>query len=617
MVKRINVNRFCLSWYFVLLLCGLGPYSYGTTAGQHHSDAGYGQYVLFSEGATEYSIALDMNASDSERWAAQELQSWLGKISNAYFPIIEYNDERFDSWGAVHKIIYVGYGKPVAELTSYAEPEYRDESFRYLNKDSNIFIFGGKQRGTMYGVFSFLENELGCRWYTPTVELIPQKKTFSFDTLIYEDGPGIQVRNDFYYLAFDPVWAARNKMNGRHSGGLAVHTQPGGVESYWKVHTFYYFMPPDEFFEDHPEYFSLKDGKRITDRAESWAERGQLCLSNKDVLKIITERLIEEIKQHPGHRIYSVSQNDWRNPCECDQCQAIVERYGGEESGILLWFVNQVADKIKAIYPEKLVGTLAYQYTRSAPDKIRPLDNVVIRLCPIEACVAHPLESCPHNQSFMKDLEDWAAISPQLFIWDYVVNFARYIMPYPNFQVLQPNIQTFRDNKAIGIMEQAAYQDRGGEFSELKSYLISKLLWNPDADADAIIDDFFSGYYKRSGKYIKEYFDLVQGLVKPNTHIYIRLKWDDPLFSDEFVERSLDILDQAKIAADDIEISNRVDLATLPILFLKCKRSPEIAAVDGTFDRFNTIIDKAGIKRISEYGEDLESFRESVGKFRK
>jgi hypothetical protein len=114
-------------------------------------------------------------------------------------------------------------------------------------------------RGTMYGVMSFLENEFGCRWYTPMVKVIPPKKEYTFYSLNHSESPGIEVRNDFYYLAFDPVWAARNKMNGRHYGGVPIKVQPGGVESYWRVHTFYYFMPPEEFFDAHPEYYSRKD----------------------------------------------------------------------------------------------------------------------------------------------------------------------------------------------------------------------------------------------------------------------------------------------------------------------------------------------------------------------
>ena len=159
-------------------------------------------------------------------------------------------------------------------------PSYQDESFSYCNKGKDILIYGGSLRGTMYGVMSFLENEFGCRWYTPSVSVIPEKSEMMFDRFFHSGKPGIRVRNDFYYEAFDPIWAARNKVN----GSMTSRQQPGGVESYWSVHTFYPLMPPAEFFADHPEYYSLIDGKRIHERA-------QLCLSNPDVLRIITERI--------------------------------------------------------------------------------------------------------------------------------------------------------------------------------------------------------------------------------------------------------------------------------------------------------------------------------------
>lgn len=615
-MMSVNTNYLRITNVTFILLLGFysawGTYPLLNTIGTDNEPDN--EKILFYDMKTNYSIAIAINASETEKWAALELQHWLMDISNAYFPIIEYTQEKIGMGDELNPKIFVGYSAAMKEVMNKPEPEYGDESFQYFNVGADLYIYGGKLRGTMYGVMAFLENEFGCRWYTPVVKVIPPKRAYRFYSLDHSESPGIDVRNDFYYLAFDPVWAARNKINGRHSGGTSVQVQPGGVESYWRVHTFYYFMPSEEFFDDHPEYYSLIDGKRIADQAESWSERGQLCLSHPEVLKIITERVRKQMREHPGHMIYSVSQNDWRNPCQCDKCQAIVNKFGGEESGIIVWFVNKVAQAIEQEFPDKYIGTLAYQYTRSAPHDIKPRNNVVIRLCPIEACVAHALEKCPKNESFMKDMKAWSDISPQLFIWDYVVNFARYIMPYPNFKVLQPNIQTFQHNKAIGIMEQGAYQDRGGEFSELKAYIIAKLLWDPYCDVESVIDDFMAGFYGRAGTFIREYFDLLQNQITPETHMFIGLKQDDPIFSDDFVKRSMEILYNAHRVADDDEISRRVEMATLPILFLKCKRSPEVARVDGTFQKLLSIIEKEGITMISEYGENLDAFKEFVMK---
>ena len=206
----------------------------------------------------------------------------------------------------------------------------------------------------MYGVFSFLERELGCRWYTPTISVIPKREELKFSWFDHAEKPGVRVRNDFYFEAFEPVWAARNRMN----GAMSYRKQPGGVEAYWAVHTFYPLMPPEEFYKKHPEYYSLIDGKRIYERA-------QLCLSNPDVLQIITQRIKKRMRESPEYLIYDVSQNDWANPCQCNNCQSIVKRYGGE-SGSLSGFVNQVADAVKQEFPDKFIGTLAYQYPFSS-----------------------------------------------------------------------------------------------------------------------------------------------------------------------------------------------------------------------------------------------------------
>ncbi len=553
------------------------------------------EYILFSDMKTSYRIALDGKASESEQWAALELQYWLNEISGVYFPI-QYLDQPH-----VGSQIILGYNDTIKKITQETAPSDLDESFRYYNSGADIFIYGGKQRGTMYGVMSFLENELGCRWYTPSVTLTPKRNEIKFRSYNHAESPGIRVRNDYYFEAFDPIWAARNKMNGR----LTYVDQPGGVVAYWSVHTFYPLMPPSEFFDKHPEYYSLIDGKRIYERA-------QLCLSNPDVLKIMIERVKNRMRESPEYLIYDVSQNDSRTPCQCDKCQSIVKKEGAE-SGIMIWFVNQVAKAVEKEFPNKFIGTLAYQYTRTPPRNIRPRDNVVVRLCPIEACVSHDLKSCPQNKSFMEDIKGWSSKAPHLYIWDYVVNYFAYITPYPNINVLQSNIKTFQENNVIGIMEQGNSQSRGGEFSELKSYLISRLLWNPDCNTEDVINDFIYGYYGRAGKYVRQYFDLLNSRVTPETHMHsMGLRPEDPIFSDAFVQQSSLIFKNAVKVADNDEILRRVEMASLQILYLKCKRTPVMARNDGTYEKFRGIAKREGITSYAEARETLESFHNFV-----
>jgi hypothetical protein len=542
--------------------------------------------TVFAAGKSVYVIVVGDGASESEKWAAKELQKAIAAVGGVTLPIVT------EAEAGDKPAIVVGWNGTIQTHTKAGTPPPApdDESFTYRNVGPHILIYGGSQRGTMYGVMAFLEDELGVRYYTPAVTVTPQKAEYSFRLLHRTDGPGIRVRNDFYKEAFDPTWAAHNRVN----GAMGTREQPGGVEGYWAVHTFFPLLSPAEFFESNPEYFSLIDGERIHERA-------QLCLTNPEVMDIITERLRQRMRDNPGNLIYSLSQNDWINPCQCDNCQAIAVKEESE-MGPVLWFVNQVAERVEAEFPDKFVGTLAYQYTRKPPKHIKPRDNVVIRFCSIECCFAHDFTSCPENVSFVADLKGWAEIAPRIYVWDYVVSFSNYIMPFPNFSVLQPNIQTLRDHHAIGIMEQAAYQSRGGEFSELKAYLIAKLLWNPEAEVEPIIDDFMYGYYGRAGQYVREYFDLVQDLVTSDTHFPIWIKPEDPLYNATFIRDGERILDKAAAVADNPDILARVEMARLPLLYLKCKRSPREAFRDGSWDRLLAIKEREGVTHFAESG---------------
>lgn len=548
-------------------------------------------YVLFANGTSDYKIAVADSASESEKWAAAELQKALAEISGVTLPIVRPEEASEAS------SIFVGWNPRSAELVGGTMPAVEDESFVYENHGGDVVILGGSQRGTMYGVMSFLENELGVRYYTPAVTVMPKREAYSFRQLQHREQPGLRVRNVFYYEAFDPIWAAHNRSN----GAMGSRVQPGGVEGYWAVHTFYPLLPPEEFFDSHPEWYSLIDGKRSHDRA-------QLCLTNPEVLEMLTERLKQRMRENPDNLIYSVSQNDWHGACECDNCQAIAKQEESE-AGPVLWFVNQVAERIEKEFPDKFVGTLAYQYTRKPPKTIRPRENVVIRFCSIECCFAHDFLSCPQNVAFVEDMKGWANIAPRIYVWDYVVDFSNYVMPFPNFAVLQPNIKTLRDHNTIGIMEQAAYQSRGGDFSELKAYLIAKLLWNPEAEVESIIDDFMYGYYGRAGQYIRKYFDLAQGLVSKDTHFDIWIKATNELYNEKFVKESGAIFDEAERVADSPEVLARVELTRLPLLYLKCKRSPRDAIRDGSYDRLLEIIKRENVTHFAEAGKPhLEAF---------
>lgn len=549
--------------------------------------------TLFNNGKSDYSIVLCKNASISEQTAAKELQSYLEQVGGVVLPII--NRDQLEE-GQKH--IFIGYNKHYGEECGVERPDKNDEGFTYRNVDDNIWIYGGSQRGTMYGVYSFLENELGIRWYTKDYTHLKPLKKWQFKDLYCSETPFIQYRFDQYYnVEPHKDWLAHNKCN---SVWAAQDNEYGGLVAYWNAHTFEQFIPSGEYFQKHPEYFSLRDGKRTP--------YTQLCLSNPEVLQICIEKMKQAIAANPLYWVYSMSQSDNQFPCECEKCRAIEEQYGGH-SGLMVWFVNQVADAIKPLYPDKYIGTFAYQYTRKAPTGITPRDNVVIRLCSIECCFAHPLEECEHNRPFISDIEDWSKIAPHLFIWDYVVNYRQYVAPFPNFGVLAENIKTFKKYNAIGIQEEAQYESLGGEFSEMKSWVLSKLLWNPNLDTKALVAQFINDYYGPAATFIQQYFDLCHSLIKDDTVMGIYIDENNPLYTNEFVTEANNLLTQAKeaVAECDDDMRLRVDMVGLQIDYLRMMRTPQEAIADGTRDRVFDFVRKHKI-----YLNEWQSIEDSI-----
>lgn len=514
---------------------------------------------LFSRGRSVYSIVLSPDASVSEQTAARELQQYLQEMSGATLPISH-------NLNTVGPCIYVGYNAKVEALTHAPQPAVDDETFTYRTIGQHLCIYGGQERGTMYGVFAFLEQQLGVHWYTPTFTQVPRWRTYFLPTLNHTESPALKIRQLYYHEAMEnPAWCAHNRVNSIHS---SVQNEYGGMYSYGGIHTFEILISPHEFFATHPEFFSLYDGRRIAD--------GQLCLSNPEVLRTMIARLRTYINEHPRHWVYSVSQNDNQKPCQCVNCRALEQRYGGH-SGLMVWFVNQVAAAVEQTHPGTLVGTFAYQYTRHAPKGIRPRHNVVIRLCDIECCLAHPIASDAQNAAFLKDLHDWSSIAPRLYVWDYVVNFSNYLLPFPNFSVLASNLRTFRDNRCIGVMEEGQYQSGESEFSELRAWLLAQLMWNPEQNTDRLVRRFITHYYGAAAPYIQRYFSACQKLVSPEVHFQCRIYADDAIYTDRFRQRAAQLLEQARRAVvSDTLLTRRVDNVRLQMLYLNYARSGEL-----------------------------------------
>ena len=350
----------------------------------------------------------------------------------------------------------------------------RPDGFAVATSAGNLYVAGGGGKGVIYGVVHLLEKYFGCRKFSPSAELFPRRDDLALGCLFEVDNPVNEVRivNGEFALDADYLdW-------------MRLHTASDLYGTGYYVHTFQRLVPWQTYFASHPEYFALMNGKRIID---------QPCLSRPEVFDIAVARLREEMAAQPEKTIWSVSQNDNSSYCQCPDCLKVIEEEGSP-AGPILRFVNRVA----ALFPDKTISTLAYQYSRPAPRLTRPAPNVEIMLCTIELNRSLPIADDPSSASFVRDIEDWSRICGRLYLWDYTVNFSHYVSPFPNLHVLQPNIRFFTDHGVRHHFQQTNTSP-GHESSELKAYLLARLLWDPDTDVDAVMDDFLEGYYGQPG----------------------------------------------------------------------------------------------------------------------
>jgi hypothetical protein len=539
--------------------------------------------TLTNNGKSSYTIVLAAEASPSEHRAAHELQRFLEEISGARLPIAT------DAQPHQGNLILLGDSAALRRLNpSIPYAQLGPEGFVLQTTGPHFIIAGGRQRGTMYGVYTFLD-KLGCRWFTTEVSRIPKQPTIHFPALKETHRPAFEYREPFFTEAWDKDWAARNRTNGDHS---QLDASTGGKLQYYPfVHSFYELLPPETYFKDHPEYFSLIDGKRRT-------ERGQLCLTNAAVLKIAIAKVETWIKEHPEATIFSVSQNDWEGWCECDQCRRVEAEEGGQHSGPLLRFVNAVANEIGQRHPGKLIDTLAYWYTENPPLYVRPAPNVRIRLCPIGTCVAHSFAQCPRSQYFYRNLQSWSKITNQLYIWHYNTNFSHYLMPFPDFDELAADIPLYKQHGVVGLFLQGAYgKGVAGENSELRAYVLARQLWDPSTNVNQTVDEFLQGVYGPAAKPLRAYFDLLHSEVRPpaNRHLWI---FNVPEYSAQFRTQAGKLFDEAVSLAPDEATRRRVLKARLPIEYYALLRDTE-------FQLRGDVYGPADVARLASRARDL------------
>ena len=419
-------------------------------------------------------VTVTTGESSSEVLAGNELVKYLNKkgiiVADGGFPI------------------YISIDSSLKEGCYKVEASLAD--------NAGMTIKGGVARDVLFGVYKFLEEYAGFRYFTHNLE------TFTEDDVVITDGvlmnyvPVIGPRRLTWHSVYHDsyFWCLKNGVN----FGVGLSEEQGGQSlNYgdWFVHTIGTLSGTTY---PYPVYTSNP------------------CLTDPDIYATVLANVRKELEKNPNINIFSISQTDVEMWCKCPNCSKIAEEEGSM-SGVWLRFLNKIAEELEDEYPNLTIDTLAYKHTQTAPKITKPHKNVCIRLCSITCCFTHAINdpNCTRNKKFCEDIIAWGKICDNIHIWDYTTDFHYYISTFANLFTIYDNMQFFAENNVVSMFPQGNSQGYSGEFGELRAYLLAKLMCDPYMSREEYsnhMNEFLKAYYGEGWESIRAFIDKTSEL---------------------------------------------------------------------------------------------------------
>ncbi|MGC9260946.1 MAG: DUF4838 domain-containing protein [Phycisphaerae bacterium] len=560
--------------------------------------AGGASLTLADRGHTRYAIVIAPKASIAVQHAARELAADLRRISGATFSVTSKQPDG--------PAIYVGPGAMLrAAFPKLAIKDMPADGFFIQTSAGNLALAGKQGRGTLYAVYSFLEEHLGVRWYSPHDTVIPQQREVRIPALSEKQVPAFTYRDTNEYPALRHAqWDAHLKLN-----GVSVHDKAvlgGNNRLFNGAENFYDLVPPAKYFAKHPEYYSLINGKRSDQYYGGAAPTSQLSLVNPNVLRIVTAALLAQAKADPKLLVLGLSPNDADGNSQGAHSRASDAHYGAP-SGTLLHFVNKVAAAVQQELPSRKiwVETLAYQYTEKPPipGTIHAARNVLVCFAPVRMDYACPI-TAPQNHVTLKNLVGWDKVAPgHIQVWTYTTNFRNYLQPFPDWDELGADMELYREYGVSGMFCEGDYNSVG-DMQMMRTWVMAHLMWNSKLNIWKLIREFSNGYYGPAGPYIYRYVRLLcRQMREPNMALGIDDSPSASYLTPALLKQSQMLFLKARVAvrADPAEL-NRVREAEMGIRYVELVRCVPAAK--------STAAEKAAFRaRLNRFVRDVRRFK--------
>ena len=592
------------------------------------------QQTLAESGKTAYKIVIPENADVSDKAVAADFADILRKITGAAFAIVT-----DDSEPGEYEIVVGADNARLAELglddmaRDFGEGEYE---IRTVGK--KLVIAGAPIRGTINGMYGFLQDHLGCRWFTPGCMKMPRQTKLTLGEIQDRQKPDFIWRTQNPQMHWDGAWTARNRLNECKTFGGTVSTnmlmsddRVKTIGNYASGHAMSYI--PKSLFETHPEYYSMTGGKRT---CPDNPNQRNYCMSNDGLARYMADVLKKKLRGSENERRFvGLGHPDNGNFCQCDVCKASYDVRG--ISGTYMVFDNKVTEMVVAQYPKAVVTTLAYGISYPPPkDGMTMHPNLRVVWCPISSCYAHGFGECDANldRHILEDLAQWQATSSRLTIWHYTYQSDE-LMPMPRMRAHAQNLRAYAKMNVQGVFGQdtpdssrrtheafdgdklmPAYGDvKYGYFTvpfgllHLRGYLFSRLLWDVDFDWEKGVRDFCETYYGPAADEMARFVLLVESIDSyektmgatyksySGVHMDIGIA---PKLKATVIDDMNALFEKAlpKVGPDKTYL-RRVELARASVdLAILCFAAADSPLRQPAFDCFFALTEELGLKRI-------------------
>ncbi|MBN1671630.1 MAG: DUF4838 domain-containing protein [Kiritimatiellae bacterium] len=491
--------------------------------------------TLFEHGRATASIVIDRKACPSVRMAADELRRYVKKAGGVEIAIV---DDAAQVSGAR---ILVGASRATERLGLNGD-KLKPEGYLIRTVGDALVILGRddtstdpmqwrhphmfRTKGTLFGVYEFLERHLGVRWYFPGEmgEIVHRVDTLTVDALDIVDYPRFECRTMWPVLALDmeemrvsaadmQLWRLRNRY--------------GGSYLFPCNHSFGDWA--QRFGKSHPEYFALKkDGSRDNDPGDKY--HGHLCYSEPGVLR----QCVQDAKDWFGGNatrgsgtsadgFFAVMPNDAYTGCECERCKA---RFSKEtENSERVWgFVARVAREVAKEFPNARISNMSYNGYREFPQTVTMPDNVHVRV----AAGSRRLTGEPMVNN--ANLETWSqATQGKVHLWVYWntrdgkplglcghsphnawTELRSYVGKVRTVFIEFSNWSTHQAERYRGKKVGYSGKNDSWMFDHLNTYVAFKALWNPDFDLDGLLDEYHENMFGKAAPIMKRFYDELE-----------------------------------------------------------------------------------------------------------